>query len=49
MIHINQKKETDELGSESGSDGTFGTVLGGFLRGVGLTLGVMFSADSYSR
>ena len=39
------KEEYDELGSESGSDGKFGTVLGGLLRGVGLPLCVTLSAD----
>ena len=37
------KEESDELGSESRSSGTFGIGLGGFLHGVGLPLGVTIS------
>ena len=40
-----EEGESDELGSESGSDGTFGTGLGVFLRGVWLSLGVTLSDD----
>ena len=39
------EEESDTLGSGSRSAGKFGTGLGGLLRGVGLTLGVTFSAD----
>ena len=45
IINEYDKEEYDELGSESGSDGKFGTVLGGLLRGVGLPLCVTLSAD----
>ena len=38
------KLEYDELVSKYGSAGTFGTGLGGLLRGVGLSLGVTLSA-----
>ena len=39
------EEEYDKPGSESGSAGTLGTVLGGLLHGVGLPLGVMISSD----
>ena len=38
-------KEFDKFGSESGSAGTFGTGLGGFLSGVGFVLGVISYAN----
>ena len=42
-----KKEEYDEPGSESGSAGTFVTILGGLLHGVGLTLGITFYADEF--
>ena len=39
------EKEYDRLGSESGSDGTFGNGLGGFLCSLGFTSGVMISTN----
>ena len=36
----------DGLVSESGSTGTYNTVLGGLSRGLGITLGVTLSADN---
>ena len=39
------KEKYYELGSEYGSSGTFGNILGGFLRGLGFTLWVIISAD----
>ena len=39
------KEEYEELGYGSGLADTFGTGLGGLLRGVGLPLGVTLSAD----
>ena len=41
------KDESDEPGYESGSAGTFGTVLGGLSRGLGCPLGfTLYSDDS---
>ena len=43
------KEESDKLGSKCGSVGTFGTGLGGLLRGIGFTVGVTLSAyESYN-
>ena len=39
------REESDKIGAEFGSYGTFGTVLGGLLLVVGLTLGVTISTD----
>ena len=39
------EEESEKLGSESGSAGTFGTRFGGLLHGIGLTLGVTLYAD----
>ena len=39
------QEESEKLGSESGSARTYGTRLGGFLRGLGFPLGVMVSTD----
>ena len=39
------EEESDKLGSESRSYGTFGTVLVGLLRGVGFSLDVTISVD----
>ena len=39
------EEESDKLGSESGSDGTCGTGLGGFTRILGFALGIKLSAD----
>ena len=39
------EEEYGALGSEYGSASTYGTVLGGFLRGLGFPLGVKLSAD----
>ena len=42
-----EKEESEKLGSESASAGTFGTGLSGLLCGIGLTWGVTLS-DIYS-
>ena len=39
------REESDKIGAEFGSYGTFGTVLGGLLLVVGLPLGVTISTD----
>ena len=39
------KEESDKPGSGSGLAGTFGTRMGGLLRGVGLPLGLTLSDD----
>ena len=39
------EEESDKLGSESESAGTYGNGLGGLLRVVGLALGVMLYTD----
>ena len=39
------EEEYDKLGSEYCSYSTFGTGLGGFLRGLGFPLGITVSAD----
>ena len=44
-LYESKEEESDELGSESGSAGTSGTILGGLLRGAGFPLDVMISND----
>ena len=39
------KEEYEKLGPESGSNGTYGTRLSGFLRCTGLPVGVTLSVD----
>ena len=42
------KEESNELGSESGSYGTFSNGLGGLLYGVGFTVGMKLTVDDFS-